>query len=156
MQSAYDVALICLNGHVVNDHSLDRPDRNTKHCMKCGQIAINMCVNCNGPIRGAAARVYGGYQLPGYCSECGKPFPWTAAAISAAKDYADILEGITTSEKEEIKLAIGELAAESPKQTVAAAKFRKIAAKAGQAALDGFQKILVAVVSETIKKSIWP
>jgi len=124
--------------------------------MKCGQIAINKCVNCNGPIRGAAARVYGGYQLPGYCSECGKPFPWTAAAISAAKDYADILEGITTSEKEEIKLAIGELAAESPKQTVAAAKFRKIAAKAGQAALDGFQKILVAVVSETIKKSIWP
>jgi hypothetical protein len=98
----------------------------------------------------------GNIEPPRYCAECGKAFPWTLSAIEAAREYADILDGISLSEKEEIKAQIEELVRDSPRQQVAMVKFQKIAAKAGKVALEGFGKILVSVASEVVKKAIWP
>ena len=45
---------------------------------------------------------------------------------------------------------------ETPQATVAATRFKSLVAKAGKPAADAFRDILVDILSEAIKKSIWP
>jgi hypothetical protein len=47
----YDVAQICLNGHVINDSVKKYPQHNKKFCDKCGVATINNCPNCNTEIQ---------------------------------------------------------------------------------------------------------
>ena len=48
----YDIAQICINGHVINSMSKSHPEHNKKFCDKCGAPTITNCPKCNTPIRG--------------------------------------------------------------------------------------------------------
>ncbi|MFC1933668.1 DUF2321 domain-containing protein [Chloroflexota bacterium] len=99
---------------------------------------------------------YTDLPLPSFCPDCGKPYPWTEAKIKAAQELADELDELTSEERELLKKSIDDIIRDTPQTTVAVNRFKRLVAKAGKPAADAFRDILVDIVSETIKKSIWP
>ena len=104
----YDVAQICENGHVANSMARDNPARNQDHCDKCGSPTIMACPSCQTKIRGfysvpGVLGIFDKYAAPAFCDKCGKPFPWTAVGLRAAKDLADELDGLTSAEQVSLK-----------------------------------------------------
>jgi hypothetical protein len=91
----YDVALICLNGHLINDYASTHDENNQPFCDDCGAATVVKCEKCGWLIRGArtgeAALYYPNYFVPAFCIFCGEPHPWTAAKVTAAKELADEL-----------------------------------------------------------------
>ncbi len=156
----YDPALICMNGHVINRMWRAEPQRNTKFCKKCGAPAIMQCPECKTEIQGqfmesGAPRVPIA-PPPNFCHNCGAPYPWTQYAINAATELAHGLEGFTQEEKEELSKSIDDLVRETPHAPVAAERYKKAMKKAGHHTAGAFKSIMYSVVSEMVKRQIWP
>lgn len=156
----YDVAQICLNGHVINSCVLTSPDTNADFCDKCGASTLTQCDKCNNGIRGYyhASGVWGSYSYspPSFCHACGKPYPWIEAKLKAAQDLSDELDNLTQEEKDTLKRGLDDMVRDTPQTTVATTRFKRLVAKAGKGAAEGFKSILVDVVSEAAKKVLWP
>lgn len=155
----YDVALVCQNGHVINSAAQSMPKHNKKFCAECGSPTTSQCSHCSTPIQGeyfADGAVF--YRrvipAPGFCHECGKPFPWTEARIQAARELVDLSDA-SESEKEGLKASIPALTSNTPQTPVAAAKWKRFLQGAGKQVAETSRQILVDVVSETVKKTIW-
>lgn len=157
--SYYDTAQICLNGHVINYMAASYPLSNQKFCAVCGSRTITECPCCNSPIRGAfhVARVVRShrYNKPSYCHNCGNPFPWSIASLEAAKELADELDELSKEEQQQLKDTFPDLTKNTPKTVVAETRFRKLMKKAGGEAYDGMKSILIDVLSEAAKKSVF-
>ena len=93
----------------------------------------------------------GPYRAPKYCEECGVPFPWTEAALSAAKDYTDDLDQLNAEEKITLKATFDDLTSDTARTPVAANRFKKFMKKLGPAAADALTKIMVNVATEAAK-----
>ncbi len=177
-ESWYDTAQICTKGHVGNWMSISKPETNRKFCYKCGAPTITNCQYCNAIIRGyyhegrfiqerldrqilealnpPPKTILDHTTLPSFCPECGKPYPWTEAKLKAAQELSDRLDNLTPKERDTLKKSLDDIVRDTPQTTVAATRFKKIVAKAGKVAADGFRDILVDVLSEAAKKVIWP
>ncbi|MCA9804975.1 MAG: DUF2321 domain-containing protein, partial [Cyanobacteria bacterium HKST-UBA02] len=81
--SRYDIALICLRGHVVNDASKAYPQHNEDFCSECGSPTFSKCSVCDEAIRGEykVDNVIGAFQYkrPDFCHACGSPYPWSSS-----------------------------------------------------------------------------
>ncbi len=99
---------------------------------------------------------YTDLPLPIFCPDCGKPYPWTEAKLKAAQELADGLDNLSKEERDILKKSLDDIVRDTPQTVVAATRFKKIVAKAGKVAADGFRDILVDVLSEAAKKVIWP
>lgn len=158
-ESYYDTAQICLNGHVINSMARDYPQSNQKFCSECGAETIMECPSCHSKIRGHyhIPGVIGGYsyEAPSYCYNCGEAYPWTKIKLQAAADLADEFDELSDDEKNKLKLSLPELIKDTPQTVVAETRFKRIMKKAGAEAYDGMKTILVDVVSETVKKSLF-
>ena len=75
--------------------------------------------------------------------------------MEAANELADELESLTLEEREQLKNSFPDLLSNTPKSAVAEIRFKKIIKKVGSDAYDGLKTILVDVVSETVKKSLF-
>ena len=84
------------------------------------------------------------YTPPNFCFKCGKPFPWTAARIEAAKDLAGEIDELTAEERDTLKGLIPDLAADTPKTELAAHRYKKILGKIS----DGAQEVVTSVVTK--------
>ena len=167
MGSEYDIAQICVNGHIINDSSKKIPERNQKFCSKCGDATIRRCKSCNANIQGAfyneGDEWGGGYfeerlkSPPAYCYNCGKAYSWTEMTLKAAEEMAKILENITTADRKILKQAALDLVKleETPQVYASALKFKKIITKAGEDALTGYKNLFNNILSENLKKYIW-
>lgn len=158
-RSWYDIAQICINGHVINSMAKEHPERNSKYCSKCGHPTISTCPNCNQAIQGYyhIPHVAGhGYTRPAFCINCGTEFPWTDTALKAAKELSDELSELSPDELKKLKESFEDLVKDSPKTAVAATRFKSIISKVGKSTAEGFRTILIDVLSETAKKMIWP
>jgi hypothetical protein len=157
--SYYDTAQICLNGHVVNTMAASSPESNQKHCEKCGAQTLTACQECNIKIRGYyhVPGVIGffHYDRPAYCYNCGKPYPWTSIGLQAASELAEELDGLSQEEKNLLKDSFPDLIRDTPKTAVAETRFTKLMKKAGTEAYDAMKSILIDLVSETVRKSIF-
>lgn len=157
--SYYDTAQICLNGHVINTMATSSPQSNQKHCAACGAQTITACPDCNSSIRGYyhVPGVIGffDYNKPSYCYNCGKPYPWTVASLEAARELADELEKLSAEERQQLKDSFPDLVKNTPKTVVAETRFKKLMKKAGAEGYDGMKSILIDVVSEAVKKSVF-
>jgi hypothetical protein len=155
----YDTAQVCLNGHTITSIFISSPEFRKRFCDKCGVATITDCQSCNSPIRGS---YHGGgislspYTPPSFCPDCGKPYPWTESKLKAAQELTDLLEDLSPEEREILKKSFDDIIRDTPQTTVSATRFKKIVAKAGKVAADGFREILVDVLSEAAKKIIWP
>lgn len=152
----YDIAQICRNGHVVNSSAQHYSQHNEAYCSKCGAETMQNCPSCQKPIRGA---YHGGwinvnYKRPAHCSNCGHSYPWTEAAINAAREFASI--ELSQAEQNELADIIENLVRDTPATTVAASRMKTLLARVVPVVGEGFRKILVDVMAESAKKMIWP
>jgi hypothetical protein len=130
--------------------------------MKCGAEIITACPACQSPIPGdstpaAMAELVAtdAYERPAYCPSCGEPFPWTVTALTAGRELALEMEGLSEAERQTLAGTLDDLLTETPRTQVAAVRFKKLLAKAGRSAADGLRSIMVDVMSEAAKKAIF-
>lgn len=160
---SFDVAQICLNGHIINLYSQRESFLNQDFCTICAEKTITQCQGCGHVIRGeynvsdwTEFDVHSGlFERPSYCQKCGQAFQWTLSKIIAAQELAHELEGLTEEERELLANSINDIVKNSPRTIVATTRFKKIVAKVGVPVATAFKDILKDVVSETVKKSIW-
>ena len=155
----YDTAQICTNGHLINSASLKYPEHNSEFCGKCGAPTITKCENCNAGIRGKYHDRYINVvdfapKPPGFCPDCGKPYPWTEAKLKAAQELADLLEDLSPEERELLKKSFDDIVRDTPQTAVAATQFKRLAAKVGKTVAEELRKLVVDIASETAKKII--
>ena len=157
--SEYDTAQICVNGHLINDMASRYPQHNRKFCSKCGAETITACPQCRQPIRGFyhVDGVIGGSSIdvPAFCHECGRPYPWTQAALQAGRDLT--YESIALNENEKALLikSLHELVADTPQTPLAAARVKRLLAKAGPEIGAALKQVVITVASEAAKKILF-
>ncbi len=98
---------------------------------------------------------YTDLPLPIFCPDCGKPYPWTETALKAAQELSDELENLSPEERDLLKKSIDDIIRDTPQTTVAATRFKRLVAKAGPVAAEGFKKILWDIATEFAKRQIW-
>lgn len=154
----YESAAVCGNGHTITCRIETAPERLTKFCRECGSEAITAC-SCGAHIPGyynvpGVVVLSAHYQPPNYCGECGQPFPWLAAKLNAANELADELEGLGAADLQKIKDSIPELARDSAKSSVAAARIGKLWSSLKGPVGEGLRKLIVEVATEASKKAM--
>ena len=157
--SYYDVAQICMKGHVINDRVRDYPAHNQNYCDKCGSETVTKC-SCEESIRGdyVVPGVFGGtrsYDPPKYCHKCGKPFPWTEEALEVGAQLAEEIEELSPEERKRLKQIIADLTIESPRAELAKKRFKGLSGKLGKDSYEALKGVLVNVVSEAMKKALF-
>lgn len=156
----YDIAQICLNGHLINAAARSVPVHNKNYCEKCGEKTIANCPQCKLPIQGVyinRARVhYKDLITPAYCCNCGNPFPWTEKALFAAKALAEEFENVSEEDKAKYRESVGEIGKDSPATMLAAARISNVLMKVGDVCKCAFREIMINIASETAKKILWP
>ena len=157
----YRTAQICLNGHIINDSYDTSPEFNKSFCPKCGQPTITQCPSCHTNIQGYFD-VPGIVDLttreetaPAYCHSCGKPYPWTESNLKAISELLELDEQLQETDKKTMKEILPDLITDTPKSKVAEAKYKIIMKKAGIATAEAVKDIIIGIVSETIRKSLF-
>lgn len=158
-EGRYDVAVVCRGGHVATSMLRAYPQDVRPFCDRCGRQMLAACDSCSSPIRGAyrspGVLALSEYAPPAFCAHCGVPMPWTSEGLAAADQLAKELKSLSRKERRQLQELLPDLVRESPKSTVAAARFRRLMVSAGPAAAGGFREILYGVVAEGIKRAIW-
>lgn len=158
------IAQLCLNGHLITSTSNDIALKQN-YCPACGQVTISMCDKCGTPIKGSSREIsqltppfrYSTslYFKPSYCYSCGDTFPWTNRSKEAAYELISFADDLNEQEKDDLKQSIEDLIKDTPKTSIAQVKFKKYATKAGTEIAKGLKDILIDLVSETVKKTVW-
>ena len=156
-EGMFDVAQICLNGHVINDRTQQFPQGNKRFCPICGEATTTTCLECDHPIRGDYISdlvvVMGRfYKMPAYCENCGKPYAWTERTRAAAEKLAADLPGLSDEEKGELVGSIDDLVRETPKTKPAAQRVKNLRAKAGGEAPGMLRDMIVSFGSAAAVK----
>lgn len=160
MATGYDVAQICLNGHVITDSLRSYPHHGKKFCDQCGEGTISKCSECSTPIQGHyhVDGVIGfshDYRAPSFCHECGSPFPWTVASIEAAKELADEIDGLSDEEREQFRTSVEQIVSDNPRTSLAASRIKRFLGKAGAGLVDTAKDIIVRIAVESAQKGIF-
>jgi len=155
----YDIAQICLNGHVINNQAREYREHNKKFCPSCGSSTITTCPFCNTPIKGyysvqGVISLGERYRPPHFCEECGRAYPWTVSRQKAAEELIEFSD-LAQTEKEDLKNSVTDLVAGGPKSSIAILKVKKYIGKAGTLLGNTLKDILTDVLSEAVKKAIW-
>jgi len=160
MNNWYDTAQVCMNGHAINDSFKQHPTLNQNFCSKCGSKTITKCESCDAPIKGqynvqGVTAIGFTYHPPKFCHNCGEPYPWTRNNLKAAKELTEEIENLNEEEKKILKQSLDELVKDTPNSQVAALRFKKLMKKAGKTSANTLKKVLVNILSESVKKLIW-
>lgn len=161
-ESEYDIAQICLNGHIVNDATKRFPQFSSKFCRKCGQPTIDQCPACSMHIKGR-------YHAPGsqtitsaekssvplYCHDCGKPYPWTQSTIDTAIELISEEDDLTEEEKEKISSSLVDIVSHTPRTPLAAIRVKKVFDKMSDTGKEGFKQLIVQITTESAQRIIW-
>jgi hypothetical protein len=161
-QPYFDMAQICVNGHVINSNYLKNPQFNQQYCDRCGERTITQCPKCSENIKGeyedpqSHVSVIGfWYKPPSFCEYCGKPFPWTSSAIRAARELTGTLD-LTDDQKKELKKDITDMVKNTPRARVAAARFKKTLEDKYQQIPALYHDLLIAVLPAVVSHMLWP
>ncbi len=158
----FDVSQVCLNGHVITRNARRSLQFQKKFCDRCGAETIMACPECKTPIQGEyhaeGVFVLGSTMGPptGFCSNCGRPYPWTQRRIEAASVLANEMENLSIEEKDILEKSLDSLIRDSPDTELAASRFKRIMAKVGAESYTAMKSILVNVLSEAAKKTLYP
>lgn len=155
MSGYFKNATICLNGHIASSGEANY--RN--FCKECGEATVSKCDNCDSFIQGYYY-VPGflrkiDYELPYYCHNCGSKYPWTRKLLENAVELVSLDDELPDEHKKIIKNAIPDLIIESSTTPAAQAKYKKYVSNAASYVQEGLRNLLIDVVSETVKKSIF-
>lgn len=152
---------ICLNGHQLSV-TIENPSKNSGFCNKCGAKTTCQCLNCQNYIKGSyepEGVIFLGKrtaEMPSYCENCGKAFPWTEKILNAAHELILLDENLSDKDKNILNSTIPDLLVNTPSTPVSEAKFKIYFSKAGSLVKDSLYTLLVDVISETTKKTLFP
>lgn len=154
--------VICTKGHQLGYLFFEYPDE--KYCELCGSSLISSCQNCNKVITGWINNSSEDFidfppdsmDVPKFCKFCGDPYPWTKQIIDDSVELLALDADLSDDDKKLIKDSIPDLIIESSSTPLAEAKFKKGISSAALFVKDAIRNLLVDVVSETVKKSIFP
>ena len=152
--SGYDIAQICLEGHVVNRSSQKNSESNEIHCHTCGEETLTKCTQCGTDIRGL--RYINGspahyYSRPNHCHNCGKPFPWTISHIKLIGELVDELD-LEKNDKETLRNEAKHIVSDTQRTTLARFKFKKILSGLNSGTLKMFSKSLIDMGIEKVNE----
>jgi hypothetical protein len=161
VKKGYDAAQVCLNGHLVTSFFHTQPEHNKKFCAACGAGTISACTKCDTEIRGhyyqpGVIDFTAPAPPPSFCHECGKAHPWTEQRLKAAREVAEGADQLDEKEKQVLTDSVEDIIYNKPGTPGAIIKFKSLAGKAGKQVADALKSILVDVLSEVVKKQIWP
>jgi len=164
MLENYDVQQICENGHQITDCFNINPEKRKEFCQKCGAVTITACPSCGEAIQGAKIGVSQslidarfGHQkmvpqipadVPSYCHNCGKPYPWTESKIVTAIQILTEFGNLDEKEKETLEQDIKNIARDIPQAELSANRIKRIWEKCSQA---GYE-IIMEFASRTAAK----
>lgn len=150
-------AKICTNGHIsIENHPL----RNQEFCETCGAKMISKCPNCDSTIKewhynnGIAVLGTPRFAKPLYCRSCGKPYPWTEAAIEATSLMIQEDTELSELERKNLEDSLPDIIAETPKTKVAAVRIKKALLTAGEFTADAIREFVIEFGCELAKKSM--
>jgi len=161
MDPMYDAALVCRNGHMINDRSTTDSVHNKRHCPKCGEPTIAECPNCGRPILGAFRepgswreqwRVC--YDAPAHCHECGGAYPWTQRRKEALLQAIELGKGLTEEDRQTLRESIPDILTETPKTRLAVEAFKRLAKKASEGSGKAIFDMAVQVAAAVIAKQL--
>lgn len=148
---SYFPAFICRHGHKISSTTNHCSD---KYCSKCGAPVIAKCPHCDNVIRGSYDNRLGicsEYEVPAYCRNCGKPYPWTSTAIEATMCMLEESE-LGFDEQEKLKAILPDVLSETPKTQLAAIRFKKAISGAGSFVAEGLRQFAISFGCEVFKK----
>ncbi len=156
MSENYDVQQVCENGHQITGCYSIRVLERQEFCEKCGAPTTIACPNCNKEIqgdridRGWTREVYPveSADVPSYCTNCGKPYPWTESKIVTAIELLTEFGNLDEKEKETIEQDIKNIARDIPQAELSAMRIKRIWEKCSRA---GYE-IIMEFASRTAAK----
>lgn len=92
---------------------------------------------------------------PKYCPDCGSPYPWTSAAIETLEELAMLDDESDEADRTGLVSSAEVAMSENPKTNAAALKVKKLLSKAGKATVSAAKDLLVDVLAESTKRTIW-
>ena len=147
----YDVAQICLEGHVTAGSYGIHPQSNVKYCEICGEKTITKCLCCNADIRGqyhnSDIALGSMYSAPNHCHNCGKSFPWIQSRIKLAKEFIEELE-LKPEDKNDLQNEIKNIVCDTQRTELACYKFKRIISTLSNEIQDLFKKIFITIVTD--------
>ena len=155
--SAYDTAQICLNGHLISGSLEVYPHLAQHYCSLCGSETISICPECNTPIHGyynfEGIFEVDAHDVPAYCHNCGKPYPWTQKALESA---ALILEESELGEEQIQNMiqVLPDLVTENPGTNLAVLRLKKIFASGGRLITDALRQFVIDYCCDLAKKQL--
>src|SRR5437667_9049207 len=165
-QSVYDVAQVCLNGHVTNGFSRSSPEFNETFCSNSGERTITVCPTCKHAIRGQiAGSMIVSFPAPRFCHNCGEAYTWTARSLTAARELAEELENLGTEEKQILSAlkrskfylrASMILCAIPRKLLLLWFDSKTFMRKAGGLAAEQLKSTLREIATESVKRALFP
>ena len=87
-------------------------------------------------------------DVPAYCYNCGKPYPWTEATLQTAEHIIDMLDELTPDQKKQLVDFIPDIIVETPQSRYAALVYANF--------LDGLQGLAVDCFKDWCKKNVFP
>jgi len=156
LHEVWDVALICTNGHLVNDRSRGMPALNAACCSICGAHAISACSGCREPIPGYFYQDAGRplERIPQYCHACGRPMPWTERSMSGARALIRELASLDPYERDQLRRSIDDIIRETPKTPLAILRINRVLERLGGEQAQALREILISVASEPVKQRL--
>jgi hypothetical protein len=140
MRENYDVQQVCENGHQITGcYNLGKGERQ-KFCQKCGAPTICACPECHAEIRGdKLGQEWGGQwdsiassDVPLYCENCGKAYPWTESKIATAIQIFTEFGNLNDEEQKTIEKDINNVAKDIPQAELSAMRIKRIWEKYGR------------------------
>lgn len=95
-----DFAVVCANGHTINEYSVQRPDRTRPFCARCGARAITECPACNRRIEAKAGEAF---DPPANCAYCGAAMPWSKASAKTAAVEIPAVSDVATEQRTRVR-----------------------------------------------------
>jgi hypothetical protein len=156
-QEQYCEQRTCLNGHVVSNEAEYEPVQ--EYCHKCGAKVIANCPKCDGLLRGQHKyrSVKPDPKPDAYCVHCGAPLPWTESHVAAVRDIASEIDSLNDTDRKTLGEILPDLVARetTPRTELGIVKMKTLLKKGGATFYEASNKLLVDVLSEAVKKSLF-
>lgn len=126
-QGTYDACQVCLNGHMITSSAHGRPEDCSKKCSECGEATTIKCEFCNTEIRGTyhgRGVVCGPDEVPNFCHECGKRYPWLDRKIEGICACINEMSELSEASRSSLKDVASDLVIETPKTQAATLRYK--------------------------------
>lgn len=163
--ATWDVALVCLGGHLINDRLRGDPTRNLDQCPTCGSEVISACPGCREPVPGfhyepgidQAAIHPRGRALttpPRYCPSCGRPFPWTERVMSAVRMVIREMAALDPHERDRLRRTIDHIIRQTPRTPQAVRQINDALSRIGGEPAQALRELFLSIASAEVKAQL--